>query len=245
MTERKMKRLDIGAFRSVFLCLAVSMPLHGAKAEEPKVTLIRMTIDELLAQGIAYGALTGRPFPNSCRSSGNEGLSVSDRLLEHFKGRGFTLESVCLGLSSLVRFDPETGRQLPLASVNQHEFPLNLPNCFRNAVCHLECDYKFHEWWGNRLDQSDITSNRSFSRKFDAMVRQHIKRNRISGVFKVEDLGHGLFTSSYEWLLASRALPRGYGYALHGPEGDDPEVEDVDLSTYRKKNGGSSLWSDY
>ena len=81
-----MKRLDIGAFRSVFLCLAVSMPLHGAKAEEPKVTLIRMTIDELLAQGIAYGALTGRLFPNSCRSSGNEGLSVSDRLLEHFKG---------------------------------------------------------------------------------------------------------------------------------------------------------------
>jgi hypothetical protein len=241
-----MKRVDIVAFSSGFLCLAVSMPLHGVKAEEQKVTLIRMTIDELRAQGIAVRGLTAKPFPNSCRSSGNASLSVSNRLLEHFKGRGFTLESVCLGLSSLVRFDPETGSQLPLAIVpDAGEIPLNLPNCFRNAVSDLECDYKFDEWWGSRLDQSDITSNRSFSRKFDAMVRQHIKRNRISGVFKVEDLGHGLFTSSYEWLLASRALPRGYGYALHGPEGDDPEEEEVDLSTYRKKSGGSSLWSDY
>jgi hypothetical protein len=44
--------------------------------------------------------------------------------------------------------------------------------------------------------------------------------------------------------VASHALPRGYGYALHGPEGDDPEVENVNLSTYRKKSGGSSLWGD-
>jgi hypothetical protein len=50
--------------------------------------------------------------------------------------------------------------------------------------------------------------------------------------------------SVYEWILASHALPRGYGYALHGPEGDDPEVENVNLSTYRKKSGGSSLWGD-
>ena len=248
-----MKRVD-AAFCSAVLCLAVSMPLHGAKAEEAelrKVTRIRMTIGELRAQGIAVRGITAQPFPNSCRSSGNARLSVSNQLMEHFKSGGFTLKSLCLGLSSRVRFDPETGSQLPLAFVPKirgdsfdQEFPLNLPRCFGNAVPYLECDYKFGEWWGDRLDRRDLTDNREASQKLDTMVRQYIRRNGISGVFHIEDLGHGVFDSSYEWLLASSALPRGYGYALHGPEGDDPEVEDVDLSTYRKKNDGSSLWSD-
>jgi hypothetical protein len=54
----------------------------------------------------------------------------------------------------------------------------------------------------------------------------------------------GFFLGSvYEWVLASRALSRGYGYALHGPEGDDPELENVNLNTY-KRSGRPSLWSD-
>jgi hypothetical protein len=209
-----------------------------------------MTIGELRVQGISVSPNT-RPFPNSCQSAGNARLSVSDELLAHFRARGFTLESVCLAFSSHIRFDPETGRQLPLAFIPEirahgfdNEFPLNIPLCFRNGVSDLECDYKFDTWWGNRLDQRRLTDHREFSQRFDAMVRQHIQRNRISGAFKVEDLGRGLFTSSYEWLLASSALPRGYGYALHGPEGDDPELENVNLSTYQKKSGRSSLWSD-
>jgi hypothetical protein len=244
-----MRPLDIVLLASIYL--AVQVPLHGAKAQEQKITRIQMTVDELAAQGIAVRGTRARPFPNSCQSSGNAKLSVSSKLLEHFKTRGFTLESLCLGLSSNVRFDPETGRQLPLAFVPEiredafkQELPLNLPSCFRNAVSDLECDYKFDSWWGNRLDRRDLTSHREFSRQFDAIVRQHIQRNRVSGVFKVEDLGRGAFTSSYEWLLASSALPRGYGYALHGPEGDDPEVENVNLSSYRKKSGGSLLWND-
>jgi hypothetical protein len=76
------------------------------------------------------------------------------------------------------------------------------------------------------------------------MVRQYIETRQVSGVFHVEDLGQGLFTSAYEYLLASPALPRGYGYALHGPEGDHPEVETVDLSTYRKRGDVGLLWSD-
>src|SRR5215831_19022207 len=132
-----MTRLSI-SFLSL-ICLAVHMPLHRAKAEEQKITRIQMTLDELTAQGIAVRGTKARPFPNSCQSSGNAKLSVSNRLLEHFKSRGFTLESLCLGLSSNVRFDPETGRQLPLAFVpeirrdQKNEFPLNLPACFRNA----------------------------------------------------------------------------------------------------------------
>jgi hypothetical protein len=249
MMEGTMKALGIAPICAALACLAISITLHEAKAQEPKLTRIRMTADELAAHGLAVRELRMRPFPNSCASSGNRRLSVSDEFLAHFRARGFTLESLCLGLSSHMHFDPETGRQLPLAyvpEVGPHsrdaDIPLNLPGCFRNAVPHLECDSKFDTWEVFRLEPHD--NPRPFARKFDVLVRQYIQRTGVSGVFKVEDLGQGLFTSSYEWLLASSALPRGYGYALHGPEGDDPEVETVNLSTYRKKSDVGSIWSD-
>jgi hypothetical protein len=249
--EEKMKLINIVVL--AFMGLAVHISLPSAKAQERKVTRIQMTIDELAAQGIAVPGTRARPFPNSCQSSGNARLSVSDNLLAHFKARGFTLESLCLGLSSNIRFDPETGRQLPLAFVpeirgdQKNEFPLNLSSCFRNAVSYLECDNKFHSYWGNRWDQRERTENSKYWQQFDTTVRQEIQKNRISGVYKFQAVS-GVFkvqaSSEIEWLLASSALPRGYGYALHGPEGGDPEVENVNLSTYRKKTGRSSLWSD-
>ena len=81
-------------------------------------------------------------------------------------------------------------------------------------------------------------------------LRAFIAENHLSGVFWRLAMDQSRFPKSffvgsvYEWILSSRALPRGYGYARHGPEGDDPGEEDVDLSTYRKEGGASSLWSD-
>jgi hypothetical protein len=244
-----MKGLGLAAIYAAIVCLAIPVASHDATAQEPKLARIRMTANELAAQGLSVRELRMRPFPNSCQSSGNPRLSVSNQLLEHFQAQGFTLESLCLGLSSHMHFDPETGRQLPLAYVPEvgrdsrdADIPLNLPRCFRNAVPHLECDFKFDTWEQYRLKPRD--NPREFAQKFDVMVRQYIQSKQVSGVFQVQDMGHGIFTSSYEWLLASNALPRGYGYALHGPEGDDPEVETVDLSTYRKKSDVGALWSD-
>jgi hypothetical protein len=212
-----------------------------------------MTVVELAAQGIAVRGTRARPFPSSCQSSGNAMLSVSDDLLQHFKAQGFTLESLCLGLSSNILFDPDTGMQLPLAFVpeirgdQKNVFPLNLPFCFRDAVSYLECDNKFHTYFGSRWDQRERIENRTYWQQFDITVRQNIQKNRISGAFKWQAIP-GVFkiqvSTEIEWLLASTALPRGYGYALHGPEGDDPEVENVNLSTYRKKTNHSSLWND-
>src|SRR5260370_24276062 len=115
--EEKMNRFDTTAFCSALIWLAVYLRLHEGKAEGRKVTRSQMAVDELAGHGIALGGTQVRPFPNSCQSSGNAKLSVSDRLLEYFRARGFTLESLCLGLSSKVRFDPESGMQLPLAFV--------------------------------------------------------------------------------------------------------------------------------
>jgi hypothetical protein len=250
--EGKMRLLNITLL--AFSCLAVPMSLPSATAQERKVTRVQMTIDELAAQGIAVLLGTKvRSFPNSCRSSGNARLSVSSGLLGHFRAQGFTLESLCLGLSSNILFDPETGRQLPLAFVpeirgdQKNVFPLNLPSCFRNAVSYLECDNKFHTYWGSRWDERERTENRKSWQQFDVTIRQKIQRDRISGIFKWQAIGDVLkvpASTEIELLLASSVLPRGYGYALHGPEGDDPEVETVNLSTYRKRNARSPFWND-
>jgi hypothetical protein len=252
-----MKRFAVPAVYLALGWLAIVPVFPGqAYAQSDKVTRIRMTIGELRAQGIAVSP-NAQPFHNSCQSSGNTRLSVSDDLLANFKSKGFTLESVCLAFSSHMRFDPEAGRQLPLAFVPEiqadgfdNEFPLNVPLCFRNGVSYLECDFKFDTWWGNKLDQRGLAEHREFAQRVDTMLRAFIQDNHLSGVFWRLEMDQSRFPkwffvgSVYEWILASRVLPRGYGYALHGPEGDDPEVEDVNLSTYRKKSGGSSLWGD-
>jgi hypothetical protein len=253
--EGNMRRLASTTICLTLGWLAIQVSLDCANAQEQKVTRIRLTVGELRAHGLAVSR-RAQPFPNSCQSSGNTSLSVSDDLLANFKSKGFTLESVCLAFSSHMRFDPETGRQLPLAFLAEipdgsaNEFPLNVPLCYRNGVSGLECDAKFDTWWGSRLDRRALAENRQFAQRMDTMLRSFIQDNRLSGVFWRIEMDQSRFPkwfsvgSVYEWILASRALPRGYGYALHGPEGDDPGEEDVNLSTYRKKDGASSLWND-
>ena len=242
-----MKVLHYAVLAAAIGLAAFAPSLHQAAAQEPKLTLIRMTSGELAAHGIAVRELRMRPFPNSCAAAGNPRLSVSNEFLAHFQGRGFSLESLCLGISSHMHFDPETGRQLPLVHIPQlhpnryANIPLNLPDCFRNAVPFLDCNVRYDTWERYRLKPDEI--ERQSAIKLDRMVRQFIERKRFSGVFQIEALGHGIFDSGYEWLLASPALRRGYGYALHGPEGDDPEREEVDLSTYRKKADVGLPWN--
>jgi hypothetical protein len=54
-------------------------------------------------------------FANTCYYYGEGGLSlsVSDAMLARYKSKGFTLNSLCMGLLSEARFDPETGKRLP------------------------------------------------------------------------------------------------------------------------------------
>ncbi|NZD66195.1 hypothetical protein HX900_34680 [Rhizobium sp. WYCCWR 11290] len=220
--------------------------LSNAQAQDdaplPKIIL---SAHELRSLGIAVHSEGANELPNSCRGSGNADLSVSDEMLRHFTGRGFSLESLCLGLSSWVLFDPETGRTIPrVAFSHDLEIPLNLPDCFKNAVPFLECDNRYVHWEHYEFPEEERKAHLEHAHKVDEMVRDYITRNGISGVFSIEALGQGIFDSSFEWFLASPALPRGYGYALHGGEGDDPESEDVDLSTYRKESTVISTWQD-
>ncbi|TAU59251.1 hypothetical protein ELI13_38065 [Rhizobium ruizarguesonis] len=211
-------------------------------APVPKIIL---SAQELRSLGIAVHSQGAEELPHGCRDSGNPDLSVSDEMLRHFKARGFSLESLCLGLSSWVLFDPETGRTIPRVAFSRDlEIPLNLPDCFKNAVPFLDCDNRWVHWEHYEFTEQERKDNLDHEKKVDEMVRNYIARNGVSGVFSIEALGQGVFDSSFEWFLASPELPRGYGYALHGGEGDDPESEDVDLSTYRKEATVLSTWQD-
>lgn len=57
------------------------------------------------------------PFQNGCYWwAGNATrslIAVSDDVLERYKKKGFTRESLCMALASRMRFDPETGERLP------------------------------------------------------------------------------------------------------------------------------------
>jgi hypothetical protein len=245
-----MKRLSIIVILSAPWCLGILTSYYeSASAEETerKVTRIRMTAGELRAAGVNIRTTKSNGLPNSCGVAGNARLSISNDMLTHFKARGFSLESLCLALSSHMRFDMETGKQLPLALLtgsDSVEVPLNFPDCFKGGTPYLDCRQEYEANWGTKLKKSQQAEERETARKEDADFRAYIAHKNVSGRFSIEDLGRGIFDSGYEWILASKVLPRGYGYALHGPEGDDPELEDVDLETYRKKSSSALLWSD-
>src|SRR4051812_23490535 len=98
--EEAMKALHYAALSAAIGLAAIPAFSHPAAAQEPKLILIRMTPYELGQHGIAVRELRMPPFPNSCRVAGNPRLSVSNEFLAHFQGRGFSLESLCLGISS-------------------------------------------------------------------------------------------------------------------------------------------------
>jgi hypothetical protein len=121
---RVAKDLDMTNFKRVCTALAVAalfsvattfQAIAQADLKYPIVFDQTKRLEEL---GIHASFNTGKNFKhtaNQCYAYGEGGLSlsVSDALLARYKAKGFTLNSLCMGLVSEARFDPETGRRLP------------------------------------------------------------------------------------------------------------------------------------
>lgn len=247
-----MKQLRVTAAFATLVGLVTFVSSSDCMAgDEGAIPPNSMTMSELRTQGIAVTEPGSKAFPNSCAPAGNPDLSVSNEMLAHFESRGFSLLSLCLGLDSHAVFDPETGRQLPSAFLPDIMIlvPLNLPDCFKNAVPLLDCDYRYSHWEGAEFSADERADTRKYAQETDVLVRNYIERNAISGFFSIEAHGQGVFASMNWPFFASDALPHGYGYALLAPQklmGHDPESEEkeIDLTTNRKKRGVSSRWSD-
>lgn len=91
------------------------------KAVEPKFPLVLTAEVQLHPFGLDLRAIDSDrapAFAHVCYAYGGEAhtvylMSMSDAFLKRHTDRGFSRESVCLGLVSQVRFDPDTGRRLP------------------------------------------------------------------------------------------------------------------------------------
>jgi hypothetical protein len=145
--------------------------------------------------GIAVIYASSPPaFKNKCYSYGEGGylISVSDSFLARFKARGFSLQSLCLGLISQTRYDPETGRRLPTYIIAEQaaiardmrqygriiapglvsdELPLDLPNCFKNANAYTDCSFRFDRKTGRPLSPADTNSHKRVGLAYDKEVR--------------------------------------------------------------------------
>jgi hypothetical protein len=204
-----------------------------------------------------YGMALGWDFPNRCPSKEYDyysksfedrfQLSISDAMLDHFKARGFSLEALCLALLSPIRFDSETGKQLPLASIEGHDLQaLNVPDCFKNGTPFLDCTLNYL-WLDREVFNADDQKNFQRLRAFHSKIYQRLAQERAGNWYYGGGLG-GLFEGRGPWEVYFEAfqlspnLPRGYGYMLHGLEGADPALEKVDLQTIRKESGSSAPW---
>jgi hypothetical protein len=103
------------ALASLFASSA--LPAH-AQTAAPKFPIVIAKSERLADVGIkmAWGLPKDfKHYANRCYYYGDGGLSfsVSDELLARYKAKGFTLNSLCMGLVSEAKFDPETGKRLP------------------------------------------------------------------------------------------------------------------------------------
>jgi hypothetical protein len=106
---------------------------------------------------------------NGVLTGGDIDISISSEMLEHFKARGFSLETLCLGLTTELSYNPESGARVPSVGLARrcdtwrelgldldkgwcdadayYSVNLNLPDCFKNGTPLLDCRMSYHWFW--------------------------------------------------------------------------------------------------
>lgn len=223
--------------------------------------------NELQRYGIAHGAMAA--FPNKCYGD----VSVSNEFLDRFRSKGFSLEALCLAITSpFVQYHPETGKPLTVTK----DFLLEVPECFKNGTPFLDCKFLFEHASGLKFGEREWQHVHARATAVDAAVRNALASGRYTTPCRCEDMrwdrtrirfapgayckvdlapacleqmsqrkyragalvtefdGYSLegsptkgFTDYGNFDISSR-LPRGYGYRIGSPEGDD-DTPYVDL----------------
>lgn len=136
-------------WRSVVILALVGLGAAAVMAQkwEPRTgpnwpDAIKVSVSEQDFRNIGLAVLNPAGdggFPNKCHSL----LTVSDKLLANFTARGFSLTTLCLGLSSYHwQYHPETGKPLTVAMADTiGPLLLDIPNCFKNGTPYLDCTF--------------------------------------------------------------------------------------------------------
>jgi hypothetical protein len=124
-------------------------------------------------------------FPNKCYGS----TSLSDALVERFKLKGFTLQTLCLAVnSSWVAYHPETGEALKIAALGEQgpSFLLNPPDCFKHGAPFLDCWVTYDMDAG--IKDPKVGQTRQRAQLVDAAVRRLIAAGQFRRDCQCEDL---------------------------------------------------------
>jgi hypothetical protein len=81
-------------------------------------------------------------FPNRCYDK----LTISDAFLARYKRKGFSLETLCIGmLAPVMYYHPETGAPLTnvVLDLTRQNFLIEVPDCFRNGTPYHDCLRRF------------------------------------------------------------------------------------------------------
>jgi hypothetical protein len=130
----------------------------------------KLSDDELRSMGVARGDVPA--FPNKCYGS----VSISNEFLAPFRARGFSLEAVCLAITSpWVQYNPETGKPLPVSK----DFLFVVPDCFKSGTPFLDCEFNHDHASGLKRTDAGRQGVHTRAVEVDAAVRRIIASGRF------------------------------------------------------------------
>lgn len=151
-------------------------------------------------------------------------LSISPAFLERFISRGFTRQSLCLGLVSETRYNPETGERLPTyivvnSQANKdlkdhdlhmnnditHELPLDLPDCFRNGNPYSDCQFKFGRLTGKKLTVEETDIYHRLGAAYDMLAATFLSKTKTKDGQDFFDVDNGKIIETYDGMGGSLA----------------------------------------
>jgi adenylate kinase len=174
-----------------------------------------------------------KELANKCYYYGDGGpiISVSDEYLARYQARGFSLNSLCMGLASAAQFDPESGKRLPtyiLANLKKidanetdagsgiDESPLEVPDCFKRGLAYSDCTMNYDLKTGEKLSEGKTQAFRAVGRAIEQLFETAIREGAACSEFAKDAKGCRTFErwsdigDADQVLVADYLAPEGY-----------------------------------
>jgi hypothetical protein len=176
--------------RMIPVVLAAVLMIESTSAQPSsriEFPVVFTSYDQLAQYGLAMLKNSSKPPPSFhyCYDYGAGGdlIAISHERLIRYRTGGYTLNSLCLGLISESKFDPETGERLPTFIVSTkgitQEHPLELPSCYQRALPFSDCTFNFDRLTGKRLTVDEKSKVREIGRGIDDAMVAAIKERAV------------------------------------------------------------------
>jgi hypothetical protein len=169
----------LAALALTFVATAAVPEVDRSSPPPPPPKKYKISDNVLQRIGIASGSIPA--FPNKCYND----VSISNEFLDRFRSRGFSLEALCLAITSpWVQYNIETGQPLTVSE----GFLLEVPECFKNGTPFLDCKVIFDHSSGWKLTVKDQRESRALATAVDLAVRRVIAGGRYATQCRCEEI---------------------------------------------------------